>query len=110
MATNWNDPAERLAYIEREGFPEFKHAYAKHMATAPKGVAAIGADDIGRAAYTHDVDVAVKALQDIAGIDDGGLAGVCFSGFDWNGAAVHERVDQLYYWIKIEGRYEESES
>lgn len=74
------------------------------------GVAAIKANDIGRAAHTDDVDVAVKSLQDIAGITTGDIAGIVFSDFDWNSASASERVDQLYRWIAVERRYEEQES
>ena len=108
---NWNDPAERLAYAEREGWREMRYAYDRHCeARAVKGVDAIHADDISRASYTNDIDVAVRNLQEIAGIDDGGIAGICFSDFDWIAAMPVERLDALYSWINTERNYERSEA
>ena len=47
--------------------------------------------------------------MNIAGINDGGVAGIVFSGFDWNGANQSERVDQLAEGIRTERRYEKQE-
>lgn len=107
---NWNDPAERLALAERVGLDEMQRQWNHWRSCAVKGVAAIGANDLSRASYTNDIDVAVRSLQDIAGITDGGIAGICFSGFDWNEASPVERLDQLYSWIKTERNFEEQES
>jgi hypothetical protein len=74
------------------------------------GVAAIKLNDIGRASQIDDVDAALLTLMNIAGIDDGGVAGIVFSGFDWGGASQSERVDQLAEWIRTERRYEKQES
>jgi murein L,D-transpeptidase YcbB/YkuD len=103
---NWNDPAERLALLERIGLEEFAHAQAEHDAHRIKNVAAITGDDIARASYTIDIDVAVRNLQDIAGITDGGLAGIMFADFEWLEASPPERLDALYAWINTERNHE----
>ena len=90
-------------------FKTMEEARAFAGATKP-GVAAIELDDIGRASQIDDVDAALLALMNIAGIDDGGVAGIVFSGFDWNGASQSERVDQLAEWIRTERSYEKQES
>jgi hypothetical protein len=104
--TNWKDPAERLAYAEINGWAEMKYARNKYQDQAPKGVAAIDADDIARASYTTDIDVAIRNLQEIAGIDDGGIAGICFADFDWINASPVDRLDAIYAWIKTERRFD----
>lgn len=102
---NWNDPAERLALCERVGFEEFAHAQAEHDAHRIKSIDAITPDDIARASYTLDVDVAIRNLQDIAGITDGGVAGIVFDDFDWPDASPVERLDRLYSWLNTERNF-----
>ncbi|MCK1671089.1 hypothetical protein [Bradyrhizobium sp. 150] len=65
--------------------------------------------DIVAAARVDDVDAAVLTLQNIAGIDDGGVASICFSGFDWAAASNVERIHQLHAWLRVERAYEEDE-
>jgi hypothetical protein len=65
--------------------------------------------DIVAAARVDDVDAAVLMLQNIAGIDDGGVASICFSGFDWEVASNIERIHQLHAWLRIERAYEEAD-
>lgn len=62
--------------------------------------------DIKKAALISDEDRAVASLQDIASITDGGVASVCFSGFDWNAATPGERSIMLQDWLRIERSYE----
>ena len=59
-------------------FKTMEEARAFAGATKP-GVAAIELDDIGRASQIDDVDAALLALMNIAGIDDGGVAGIVFA-------------------------------
>jgi hypothetical protein len=68
-------------------FKTMEEAKAFASATKP-GVSAIKLDDIGRASQIDDVDAALLPLMNIAGIDDGGVAGIVFSGFDWSGASI----------------------
>ena len=65
----------------------------------------ITAADIARSVQTDDLDDAVRLLQDIAGIDDGGVAAHCFSGFDWQSASRAEREEQLRDWLRTETSY-----
>lgn len=104
---NWNDPAERLALIERDGFEAYALAYAEHDAHRVKSIDAITPDDISRASYTLDIDVAIRNLQDIAGITDGGIAGIVFTrtDFDWETASPVERLDMIYAWLNTERAY-----
>jgi len=65
----------------------------------------ITAADIARSVQTDDLDDAVRLLQDIAGIDDGGVAAHCFSGFDWQSASHAEREEQIHDWLRTETSY-----
>ena len=65
--------------------------------------------DILNSAAIDDLDAAVLRLQDIAGIDDGGVASQCFSGFDWEKEKRGERIKALAFWLGVERRYEEDE-
>lgn len=61
--------------------------------------------DLWEASRTRDIDEAVAKLQDKAGIMDGGIAGMVFSGFDWSKAAVDQRVEKIKEWIETERTY-----
>jgi hypothetical protein len=67
--------------------------------------------DIQRAIEIDDIDAAVLGLQTIAGIDDGGIASVCFSdiGFDWPTASREQRLDKVRGWLKVEAAYTEDD-
>lgn len=61
---------------------------------------------IAGAARTDDLDDAVRQLQELAGITDGGVAGLAFSGTDgetaWAGADHAGRVRMLRDWLALE--------
>jgi hypothetical protein len=61
------------------------------------------------ASKVDNIDLAVSDLQLVAGIDDGGVAGVCFSGFEWDSATMHQRLIKLYSWLMVERAYEREE-
>lgn len=65
--------------------------------------------DIEKAANIDDVDVALKGLQDIAGITDGGIAGIVFSDIDWKKESIEERHKILIHYLRVERRYEEQD-
>jgi hypothetical protein len=65
--------------------------------------------EILKSAEINDIDAAVLRLQNIAGIDDGGVAAQCFSGFTWEEANRGDRIKQLAMWLSVEQRYEEAE-
>ena len=65
----------------------------------------ITAADIARATENDDIDAAIAPLQNIAGIDDGGVAAHCFSGFDWQNASHAEREEQIRDWLRTETSY-----
>lgn len=73
-------------------------------------VEAVKDSDIEAAALIDDLDAAVLSLMEIAGIDDGGVAAHCFSGFEWETADAHERVTQLHHWLRTERRYAEEDN
>ena len=60
--------------------------------------------NIAKAIAMDDIDDACVYLQGIAGITDGGIASICFSGFDWEEATPADRLDALYSWIDAERR------
>jgi len=64
--------------------------------------------DVTEAAKNPDIDAAIFKLQEIAGITDGGVAGDCFSGFDWTEASPQERAAQIAYWLNVETLYTEA--
>lgn len=69
---------------------------------------AITADDIRAAAYMPDLDEAVGALQYIAGIADGDVAGVALANLtyaDWRDAGIATRESWLRDWLRIEAAY-----
>ena len=66
-------------------------------------VTAVKDNDVEEAALIDDIDAAILKLQNIAGINDGGIAAQCFSGFDWTNADTAARVHQLHYWLRVEG-------
>jgi hypothetical protein len=59
-------------------------------------------DQITTAANTADDDDAIRVLQDIAGITDGGIAGQCFSGFEWATSEPSERFARIVFWLHAE--------
>jgi len=63
--------------------------------------------DIVTAAKVDDIDAAIAPLQDKAGITDGGVAAVAFSGLDWDTARINTRVVWIVRWVKLEQAYEE---
>ncbi len=68
-------------------------------------VSAITDTDIQNAAAVSDLDDAVRPLQDIAGITDGGWAGMAFSGVSWGYLNYVEREEAIRAWLRIEGHY-----
>ena len=65
---------------------------------------AIVESDIDDAIHMDNVDDACALLQEIAGITDGGVAALAFSGFDWE-CAHYEREAQIRAWLKLEQHY-----
>ena len=95
------------------------------MSDAPSYAAQLGHDLIRQAAALTDLNEACKLLQDAAGITDGGIAGIHFSGkctdpaqpeigdlLDWEEAwpliSVAEREAQLRDWLKLEDHFRET--
>lgn len=95
------------------------------MSDAPSYAAQLGDDLIRQAAAITDLNEACKLLQDAAGITDGGIAGIHFSGkctdpaqpeigdlLDWEEAwpliSVAEREAQLRDWLKLEDHFRET--
>jgi len=62
--------------------------------------------DVEDAAFVADIDEAIARLQGIAGIEDGGVASVVFSGFDWENAMVISRMSRISQWLTVERSYE----
>jgi hypothetical protein len=58
--------------------------------------------EIEDAAFVADIDDAIARLQAIAGITDGGVASVAFSGFDWDGASATSRIERICRWMVSE--------
>jgi hypothetical protein len=67
---------------------------------------AITKDDIITAANTADIDAALAMLMNKIGIDDGGVASLVFSGFNWDTSYDDERFAQLVKWLEIEKAYD----
>jgi hypothetical protein len=53
----------------------------------------------------HDLDQACASVQNMIGQTFGDVAGVCFSGFDWDAASIEERVTKLRDYVRVELRY-----
>jgi hypothetical protein len=66
----------------------------------------ITADMLIGAAAINDLDEALRSVMDVVGIDDGGVAGLVFSGDrdrDWWPTAAHtERMEMLRRWAAAE--------
>jgi hypothetical protein len=76
-------------------------------------VTRIRIEDVGRATQIDDLDAALLTLMKIAGIDDGGIAGIVFSDFGpeaWEQADQWTRVQKIAEWIRTERNYERMES
>jgi hypothetical protein len=58
------------------------------------------------AAANDDLDAALLPIMNLCGIEDGGVAGQVFSGFDWPTATKTDRMAKLEYWLRVEGAYE----
>ena len=73
------------------------------------GVDAITDADIKTAVAMADLDAACLHLQNIAHVDDGGIAGMVFSDteFDWATADAAERERMIRQWIATERAYSE---
>jgi hypothetical protein len=70
----------------------------------------ITAADIARAAQVDDIDDALRPLQDIAEIDDGGVAAHAFSDMedvenDWRKLSQPEREERIRDWLRLETSY-----
>jgi hypothetical protein len=70
----------------------------------------ITAADIARAAENDDIHNALRPLQDIAGIDDGGVAAHAFSDLedvaeDWRKMTPAERDERIHDWLRLEMSY-----
>lgn len=66
---------------------------------------AVAGSDIAHAASMKDLDAACRHLQDIAGITDGGMAGIYFSGRlgeQWPSLPYAERAEHLRAWLQSE--------
>jgi len=63
--------------------------------------------DIAAAVAIDDLDSACAMLQAIAGIADGGVAGVVFSDidFDWPTATAKGREAMIRHWLATERGY-----
>jgi len=61
--------------------------------------------DIELVVQWDDEDVAIGALQDLAGITDGGVAAMAFSEFDWIGSSREQRAKQVHAWLALEALY-----
>jgi hypothetical protein len=61
--------------------------------------------DILTTILMNDLDDACRYLQGIAGITDGGVAAMTFSGFDWVHADRDQREVMVRNWIRIEAAY-----
>ncbi len=72
-------------------------------------VKSITDDNIAQAVVMPDLHGALFYLQSIAGITDGGLAGMFFDAdFDWLAATIAERDGAIRDWLDSEANYEES--
>jgi hypothetical protein len=58
------------------------------------------------AAAEHDVDIAVKSIQDVAGITTGDVAGQFFDPVSWTQLGYAARFWLLTEWLKAEATYE----
>jgi hypothetical protein len=65
--------------------------------------------DIEAAASMPDLDAACLSLQEIAEIEDGGVAAMCFSdiNFEWETATKDDRMAKIANWLETEKRYAE---
>ena len=61
------------------------------------------------AAKIDDPDDAVRSIMDQVGIDEGGVAGIVFSGYRgldwWPTASHHDRLEMLHEWVRVEQIY-----
>lgn len=55
-----------------------------------------------RAFSFYPLDTACMAIQRIIGVQSGDLAGVIFSGFDWEAASVQDRAAMLRIYLNAE--------
>ena len=58
-----------------------------------------------RAFSFYHLDDATSAIRNILGVTSGDVAGVVFSGFDWNDASIDDRQAKLRKYVKTECRY-----
>lgn len=66
-------------------------------------------DMLVAAIQIDDLDEALRSVMDQVGIDEGGVAGMVFSGQrgeDWYTAYPRYRLDMLYYWRDTEQVYD----
>lgn len=58
---------------------------------------------IAVAVKNDDLDLAIAPLQNLAGITDGGVAGISFSGNDeWAAMSAEEREAEIEHWLEHE--------
>lgn len=69
-------------------------------------ISAVTEAHIVQAARMQSTDAAVSFLQSVAGITDGGVAALAFSGdFEWEDSSPEERFTRLTHWIEMERMY-----
>lgn len=71
---------------------------------APTGIDLVKDSDIEEAAQIDDLDAALLPMMNLAGITDGGIAGMVFSDtlFDWETADMAAREGKLRQWVMAE--------
>jgi hypothetical protein len=68
--------------------------------------------DVLASAAIDDIDAALLPLMKIAGIDDGGIAGIVFSGGEaesWPQESMRSRAAMLCHWMAVEYSYERND-
>jgi hypothetical protein len=54
---------------------------------------------------SDELEEACRGIQNILGVTSGDVAGVVFSGFDWNQATIEQRMDKLREYVRTEIAY-----
>ncbi len=64
--------------------------------------------DLAAAAQMDDLDAAAASIQTVAGITDGGVAGMCLDYDLWRQHSPTYRERMLLAWLRLERHYEEN--
>lgn len=98
-----NDLAELEGYLYEYAIVEGD--IKREAAKTTINLDAITGMDLWEASRGRDIDAAIAKLQEKAGITDGGIAGMVFSGFNWPTSSPDQRAHKIKEWIETERTY-----